>query len=310
MKVYYSDTFELPLPDGHHFPIEKYRLARERLQQSEFKHRLEFYSAPAATDQQLLLVHTPEYLRNVKAGNLTRIEQRRIGFPWSVAMVERHRRSTGATTAAAQAALEDGAAVHLAGGTHHAFADRGEGFCVFNDIAVAIRVMQSNELIRTAVIVDLDVHQGNGTAAIFSQDDAVFTFSMHGERNFPQLKSGSDLDIQLRDGTTDEEYLLQLEQALATELPLSDADLVCYIAGADCFEQDRYGRLSLSKAGLAERDRLVVQACQRLARPLVTVMGGGYARTVNDVVDINFATASVVLRSFEATRSSRLHRSP
>lgn len=295
MQVYYSDTFELPLPDGHHFPIDKYRRVRERLRACDFANRLEFNLPPPATDQQLLLVHTPEYLRKVTAGNLNRIEQRRIGFPWSPNMVERHRRSTGATIAAAKAALCKGRGIHLAGGTHHAFADRGEGFCVFNDVAVAIRALQAEQAIEHAMVIDLDVHQGNGTAAIFAEDSSVFTFSMHGERNFPPAKTGSDLDIQLSDGTCDEEYLRILEDALATKLPLEQADIVFYVAGADCYEHDRYGRLGLTKSGLARRDRWVFQACQRIDLPIAVVMGGGYAQNIGDIVDINFTTVRELL---------------
>lgn len=298
MKVYYSDTFELPLPDDHHFPMEKYRRVRERLQAGDFARQLELSLPPAATDQQLLLVHTPEYLRKVTAGNLTRIEQRRIGFPWSPEMVERHRRSTGATIAAAKAALCDDQGVHLAGGTHHAFADRGEGFCVFNDVAVAIRTLQAEGAIQRAVIIDLDVHQGNGTAAIFADDSSAFTFSMHGERNFPQSKTGSDLDIQLSDGTSDYEYLRILDDALTTKLPLERADIVFYIAGADCYQHDRYGRLALTKYGIVSRDRLVFQACHQFSLPVLVVMGGGYAREIDDIVDINVATIAELLNVF------------
>lgn len=295
MKVFYSDTFELPLPDAHHFPMEKYRRVREWLQTCDFASQLELRLPPAASDEQLLLVHTSEFLSKVTAGNLTRVEQRRIGFPWSVEMVERHRRSTGATIAAAKAALTEGRGVHLAGGTHHSFADRGEGFCVFNDVAVAIRVLQAEQVIDRAVVIDLDVHQGNGTAAIFADDSSVFTFSMHGERNFPPAKAGSDLDIQLSDGTADDEYLCTLEDALASKLPLEQSDVVFYVAGADCYEHDRYGRLGLTKSGLTTRDRLVFQTCQRIATPVAVVMGGGYAQDVSDIVDINVATVRELL---------------
>ena len=298
MKVYYSDTFELPLPESHHFPMEKYRRVRERLETCAFASQLKFSLPPAATDQQLLLVHTPEYLRNVKEGNLTRIEQRRIGFPWSAEMVERHRRSTGATIAAAKAALSDDHGVHLAGGTHHAFADRGEGFCVLNDVAVAIRVLQAEGAIQRAVIIDLDVHQGNGTAEIFADDSTVFTFSMHGERNFPQSKNGSDSDIQLSDGTSDDEYLPLLNDVLTTKLPLEQSDIVFYVAGADCYQHDRYGRLALTKSGLASRDRLVFQACNEHSCPVVVVMGGGYAQDIDDIVDINVGTIEELLNVF------------
>lgn len=297
MQVYYSDTYELPLPDDHHFPMEKYRRVRESLQNCHFSNQLQFRLPPAATDEQLLLVHTRDYLDKIKSGNLTRIEQRRIGFPWSARMVERHRRSTGATISASRAALVDGVAVHLAGGTHHAFAERGEGFCVFNDVAVATRVLQAEGVLHRVVIIDLDVHQGNGTAAIFANDPSVFTFSMHGERNYPQHKIGSDLDVQLPDGTSDDGYLRVLENALTAKLQLESANLIFYIAGADCYKNDRYGRLNLTKSGLKQRDRLVFQACRQVSRPIAVVMGGGYSQDVQDIVDINFATVEALLQA-------------
>lgn len=295
LKVFYSDTFELPLPDGHRFPIEKYRLLRERLANSDIRNQLEFCLPAAATDEQLLLVHSADYLDKLKHGTLSRIEERRTGFPWSPQMVERSRRSTGATIGAARAALNDGSAVHLAGGTHHAFPDHGQGFCVFNDVAVAIRLLQAERLIHRAVVIDLDVHQGNGTAAIFADDPAVFTFSMHGARNFPFTKCDGDLDIALPDGTMDEVYLAALREALESDLPFADADIVFYLAGADPFEHDRFGKLKLTKAGLAERDHLVFESCNRHGLPVTVVMAGGYAKTVEDVTAINVTTISAIL---------------
>lgn len=310
MQVYYSDTFEFPVPEGHHFPMEKYRLARNALAGSEFANRLDFHAAPAASDEQLLLVHTEAYLQKLQDGNLTRMEQRRIGFPWSSEMIERHRRSTGATIAAARVALNERGAVHLAGGTHHAFPERGEGFCVFNDVAVAIRVLQNEGSIRRATVVDLDVHQGNGTAAIFAEDTSVFTFSMHGERNFPPSKTGSDLDVQLPDGTSDEDYLSQLEQSLTNGVPISTADIVFYIAGADCYESDRYGRLRLSKQGLVKRDQRVFEQCFKFSVPISVVMGGGYSSDVNDIVEINFNTVIELLKLVHTTNGHHPPRSP
>lgn len=295
IKTFYSDTFDLPLPDGHRFPLEKYRLLREHLQASELRDRLEFCLPEAATDEQLLRVHTAGYLNKLKRGSLSAVEQRRIGFPWSPEMVERSRRSTGATIAAARAALGGGAGIHLAGGTHHAFPDHGQGFCVFNDVAVAICDLQANGLIRRAVVVDLDVHQGNGTAAIFADDPDVFTFSMHGKRNFPFAKCNGDLDIALTDGTSDEPYLAALRDALSNRLPLVDADIVFYLAGADPFEHDRFGKLKLTKAGLAARDQLVFNACRDYSLPIAVVMAGGYAKALEDIVSINMGTAKRIL---------------
>jgi acetoin utilization deacetylase AcuC-like enzyme len=295
LKVFYCDTFVLPLPRAHRFPIEKYSLLRERLEASEFRSQLEFCVPDPATDEQLLLVHTPEYLNKLKYGTLSKIEERRIGLPWSPGMVERSRRSTGATIAAARAALGDGAAAHLAGGTHHAFADHGQGFCVFNDVAVAIRVLQSKGLIRRSVVIDLDVHQGNGTASIFANDPSVFTFSTHGEHNFPFDKFPGDLEIAFPNGTTDEPYLIALRDALEKRLPLADADVVFFLAGADPYEYDRYGKLKITKDGLAERDQLVFAACQLHAIPVVVVMAGGYARMIQDVAVINTTTVRQLL---------------
>lgn len=295
IRTYYSDTFDLPLPDGHRFPLEKYRLLREHLQASELRHRLDFCLPDAATDVQLLRVHTEEYLDKLKQGTLDRVEQRRIGFPWSPELVERSRRSTGATIGAARAALSDGAGMHLAGGTHHAFPDHGQGFCVFNDVAVAIRDLQSEGLIYRAVVIDLDVHQGNGTATIFADDPTVFTFSMHGERNFPFAKCNGDLDIAFPDHTGNQPYLAALVDALNNRLPLVDADIVFYLAGADPFELDRIGKLKLTKAGLGERDRFVLDACRKRSIPVTVVLAGGYAERLDDIVSIHAGTVEIVL---------------
>jgi acetoin utilization deacetylase AcuC-like enzyme len=205
LRAFYSDHFVLPLPDGHKFPMSKYSRLRERILAEGIVSSDDLHEAPLAAIEDLRLVHDAAYVHAVLTGTVAREIQRRIGFPWSPQMVERSRRSVGATIAAAHAALDEGVAANLAGGTHHAFADRGEGFCVFNDVAVAARVLQRDQLARRIAIVDLDVHQGNGTAAIFSGDESVFTFSMHGDKNFPFKKERSDLDVPLADGTGDEE---------------------------------------------------------------------------------------------------------
>jgi acetoin utilization deacetylase AcuC-like enzyme len=249
-----------------------------------------------ATDEELLRVHESGYLGRVLRGELTAKEVRRIGLPWSPDLVQRSRRSCGATIQACREALQEGTAVNLAGGTHHAFPDRGEGYCVFNDTAVAARTLQSEGLARRIVIIDCDVHQGNGTAAIFDGDPDIFTFSIHGEKNFPFHKEQSDLDIPLQDGIGDEGYLAALEQALKQALNHADTDLAIYIAGADPFADDRYGRLKLSKAGLAERDDRVFRACRRRKVPVAVTMGGGYARRIEDTVDIHFQTVASALR--------------
>ena len=290
VRLYYCDEFHLPLPAGHRFPLDKYRLLRERILAADWARDCQLLVAPAATDEQLQLVHAPAYLQRVKAGGLTDKEVRRLGFPWSVELVERARRSTGATIAATRAALRDGFAASLAGGTHHSFADAGEGFCVFNDTAVAARVMQSEGRIARAVIIDCDVHQGNGTAAILADDETIYTFSIHGAKNFPLQKTTSDCDVPLPDDTTDAAYLAELAAALPTALDAANADLALYIAGADPFRGDRYGRMQMSKSGLARRDQLVLAECQRRRLPVAIVMGGGYAHDVLDVVDIHAQT--------------------
>jgi acetoin utilization deacetylase AcuC-like enzyme len=289
VRAFYSDHFVLPLPDGHRFPMAKYARLRERVVAEGIVEAGELSEAPAAAWEALTLVHTPGYVAAVAAGTLPPEMIRRIGFPWSPAMVERSRRSAGATIAAARAALDDGAAVNLAGGTHHAFADRGEGYCVFNDVAVAARVVQQEGRCTRIAVVDCDVHQGNGTAAIFRDDPTVFTFSLHGARNYPFRKETSDLDVELDDGTGDAEYLEKLD----THLPAALAhrpELVFYLAGADPYEGDRLGRLKLTKDGLAARDRLVFAACRAARVPVAVVMSGGYAPDVDDIVAIHAAT--------------------
>ena len=233
MKAFYSDHFVLPLPEGHKFPMAKYSGLRERILAEGIVRPEDLHEAPAAAWEDLLLVHDAGYVDAVANGALPREMQRRIGFPWSPQMVERSRRSVGATIAAARAALDEGVAANLAGGTHHSFADRGEGFCVFNDVAVAARVLQRDNDARRIAIVDLDVHQGNGTASIFANDASVFTFSMHGEKNFPFRKEASDLDVPLADGTSDDVYLELLKRHLDAVLNHHQPDFVFYLAGAD-----------------------------------------------------------------------------
>lgn len=295
MKLFYSDVFELPLPSGHRFPMSKYTRLRERIA-NELTHRgAELHLPPAATDEQILLVHDRGYLDRVKYGGLSSLEQRRIGFPWSLKMVERSRRSTGATIAAGRAALNDGIAFNLAGGTHHAFADRGQGFCVFNDSCVAARVIQSESRVRDVMIIDCDVHQGNGTAAITADDDSIFTFSIQCESNFPFKKTFGDIDINLPQGTEDAEYLDAMRNGIDLAFSRFEPQLVFYLAGADPFEGDRLGQLSLSKSGLRQRDRWLFDFCRHRNIPVSVAMAGGYANDVNDIVDIHFATVEAGL---------------
>lgn len=294
VRAFHSDRFLLPLPPGHRFPRTKYGLLRERVAGLA---DLDVREADAASEADLALVHAPDYVAAVLDGSLSAVEQRAIGFPWSQEMVDRSRRSVGATLAAARAALAEGVAANLAGGTHHAAAARGSGYCVFNDVAVAARRLQSETPLRIAVI-DLDVHQGDGTAAIFSGDDSVFTLSLHGARNFPFKKASSDLDVALPDGCADAEYLAALDCAVAAlwrEHAARPFDLAFYLAGADPHEGDRLGRLKLSAAGLLERDRRVLAGLGTRRIPVALAMAGGYGHDLDITVAIQAATIEAAI---------------
>ena len=293
LKCFYTDHFVLPLPTEHRFPMPKYSRLRERVVTEGIIKPEDLIVPEAASDEQILRAHDADYLEKVKTGTLTAKEIRRIGFPWTPEMVERSRRSSGATIAACKTALVEGFAVNLAGGTHHAFRDHGEGYCVFNDSAIASRAMQAEGHVRCMVILDCDVHQGNGTAAILQGDSTIFTFSIHGEKNFPYHKEKSDLDIELLDGTGDKVYLDMLEEGVQRALAMSHADLAIYLAGADPFEGDRLGRLKLTKDGLRQRDELVLGLCKARDLPVAITMAGGYARNVEDIADIHLATVKV-----------------
>ena len=296
MRAFYTGRYVLPLPVGHRFPMEKYARLRERCLAEGVLRPDELSEPPAAAWGELALVHGAGYLAAVRDGTLSPLEQRRIGFPWSPEMVERSRRSAGATLMAARTALDEaaergwGVAVNLAGGTHHACPDHGEGFCVFNDAAVAIRVLQREGRIGRAVVLDCDVHQGNGTAAVFRADPGVFTFSIHAARNFPFRKERSSLDVALPDGAGDDVFLAALELHVPHVLADFGPDLAVYLAGADPWRDDRFGRLRMSKEGLAERDRLVLGACREAGVPVAVAMAGGYARDTEDTVDIHLRT--------------------
>lgn len=295
MHIYRSDQFALPLPPGHRFPAQKYPLLAQAVH--EFAADC-MSAAPAASEYELALAHDPHYVEAVLDGTLDTRAQREIGFPWSEAMVERSRRSVGATIAAARSALLEGCGVNLAGGTHHASATKGSGFCVFNDVAVAIRVLLREGQIRRALVVDLDVHQGNGTAAIFRNDNRVFTFSMHGAGNFPFRREPGSLDIDLPDNTGDADYLATLSANLDPLLHSQRPDIVFYLAGADPYIGDRLGKLALSQEGLLARDRLVMQTCQQFQVALVVTMAGGYAVPISDTVAIQTNTVRLAWELF------------
>ncbi|MBE7939595.1 MULTISPECIES: histone deacetylase [Ramlibacter] len=299
MRVFYATQYVLSLPQGHRFPMEKYRLLRDRLA-AELP-EVELGQAEPATDGELALVHSPAYVAGIQDGSVDPRILREIGFPWSPAMADRARRSVGATISACRAALRDGIAANIAGGTHHSYPDKGGGFCVFNDAAVAARLMQA-EWARTrrrplqVAIVDLDVHQGNGTARIFQGDPSVFTLSLHGEKNFPFRKEASDLDVELPDGCTDEPYQQALERALDELAARFDPGLVIYLAGADPHEGDRLGRLKLSWDGLEARDRRVFDWAWSRGLPLAFAMAGGYGHRIEDTVQAQVNTFRVALQ--------------
>jgi acetoin utilization deacetylase AcuC-like enzyme len=278
MKCSYHPGYQVALPAGHPFPISKYFLLKEQLL-AEGVIATGDILEPEPIDLEILgLVHTHEYLRKLQSSELSAAEQRRLGLPWSDELWRRSRLAAGGTLRAARAALSDGLAANLAGGTHHAFADHGEGFCVLNDVAVAICKLRVEGAVRRAAVIDLDVHQGNGTAAIFEAVEEVFTFSMHGERNYPLEKMRSNLDVPMRDGAGDAEYLDTLQRHLPAVLE-AGADLAFYLAGVDVAAGDRYGKLALTEEGIRRRDRLVIEAVRDRGVPLTIVLAGGYAAT-------------------------------
>ena len=296
MQVFYATQFVLPLPPGHRFPMAKYQLLRDRVAAELPGIRLQ--QAQPASDGELALAHSPGYIKAISDGSVDPRVMREIGFPWSPAMAERARRSVGATIAACRAALRDGVAANIAGGTHHAAADKGGGFCVFNDAAVAARLLQaecgreSSRPLQVAVI-DLDVHQGNGTASIFRGDPTVFTCSLHGAKNFPFRKEPGDLDVELPDGCRDAEYLLALDRALDEVDRRCRPGLVIYLAGADPHEGDRLGRLKLTWDGLRERDGRVFEWAWRRRVPLAMAMAGGYGARIEDTVQVQVNTFAI-----------------
>jgi len=296
MLAFHSDRFAFPLPPGHRFPLAKYRMLRELLLERGILAPGELAEAPLADFAELVLVHERGWVERVFRGELDAAEQRRIGLPWSEMLVLRSRASVGGTVAAARHALDHGIAGNLAGGTHHAFADHGEGYCVFNDIAVAIRVLQQEGRIRRAAVIDLDVHQGNGTAAIFAGDGDVFTFSMHGAKNFPFRKRTSHLDLELPDGMGDEAYLDVLREHLPLVLDRAQPEILLYQAGVDALADDALGRLALSHQGLRARDACVFETARAAGLPVVLTMGGGYARPIERTVEAHAGTYELAKR--------------
>lgn len=296
-RLYYSPYYYADIGEGHVFPIRKFELVRDLLLKEGTLTEEEIIAPKPAKIEDLLLVHTEDYINRLISGELTAKEIRKLGLPWSKSLVRRSFHAISGTINAARNALEFGIASNLAGGTHHAYPDRGEGFCVLNDVAVAIRVLQREKLAERFLIVDCDVHQGNGTAFIFKDSPEVFTFSMHGAKNYPLFKETSNLDIELADGTSDREFLDTLEQALP-RIFLHNPDVIFYLGGADPFEKDKLGRLNLSIEGLMKRDELVLQFAKEHHTPIVTTMSGGYALDINDTVEIHANTIRAVKKVF------------
>jgi acetoin utilization deacetylase AcuC-like enzyme len=298
VRAWSAARFTIALPAGHRFPLAKYA----RLRDEVVARRLLSADAVEEPDRverwALELVHLPAYVEAMLDGRLTPFDVRRLGLPWSPGLRERSLRTVQGTIEAARDALTDGLGIALAGGTHHAFAGHGEGFCVFNDVAIAIRLLQREGRITRAAVVDLDVHQGNGTARLFAGDPDVVTFSMHGARNFPFRKERSTLDVELPDGCGDAEYLAMLDAHLGPVLDGARPELVFYLGGADPYRDDRYGRLGLTMAGLEARDERVFDAVRRKGLPLVLTMAGGYARRIEDVVTIQTTMVGAALAAY------------
>ena len=297
MKIYYTDTFPIPLPENHSFPKSKYYLLRRQIEGSQIAPSVDLKIPRPVTYEEIIRAHDPTYIHRLQNGELSAKEIRRVGLPWSPEIVRRARYSAGATVEACRAAVAEGIAVNLGGGTHHAFSDHGQGYCWLNDSVIASRAMQSERLAGKIWVIDCDVHQGNGTAAIVKNDPTIFTFSVHGKNNFPYHKETSDLDIALADGTDDAAYLNAIEKGLAACMQNFKADFAIYLAGADPYKDDRFGRLAITKEGLAQRDRLVLRHLYKAGLPTAVTMAGGYARRVQDTVDIHFKSVLAALES-------------
>jgi acetoin utilization deacetylase AcuC-like enzyme len=294
MHVWTHDRFRFPLPSGHRFPIDKYGLLRERVVADGIASGAEVHEPEPVAWSRIEAVHERGWVRRLRAGELSVREQRGLGLPWSPALVERGRRATAGTVLAARHALRHGIAMNLGGGTHHAGRAWGRGFCLFNDVGVALECLRADGLAARALVVDCDVHQGDGTADLLGPDPDAFTLSLHGARNYPFQRIPSDLDVDLETGMGDDGYLTALDAALEHAIPRAEADVAFYLAGADPWEGDRLGRLALTKRGLLERDELVLDRLRATGAAVCVVLAGGYAEDVRDTVDINAATAAAV----------------
>jgi len=293
LKAFYSDGLGFPLPEGHRFPIAKFWMVREAVTTQALVPPGALIVPEPVADAAVLRVHDEAYVQRLEAGRLTAKEMARIGLPWSPELMVRTRHTVGGTLAACRSALDEGIAMNLAGGYHHAFRDHGQGFCLYNDIVIAVRALQAEGCIGRAVVLDCDVHQGNGTASLVADDPTTFAFSIHNDDNFPLFKVAGDLDIGLHDGTGDAEYLEALEPGVRCALERAGADLALYLAGADPYEGDLLGRMAMTKAGLAARDRIVLEMCCAAGLPVAVLMAGGYGRHIEDTVEIHTQTVRI-----------------
>lgn len=298
MKAFHYAHLNFPLPERHRYPLPRYQQLYTAVLRANLLPPTHVCPGPRASDNDLLLAHTADYLRKLTTGQLSNAEQRQLGLPFSELVVERARHIVGATISAARCALRDGVSFVLGGGTHHAFAAYGSGFCVLNDVVVATRVLQQEGAVRHTAVFDCDVHQGDGTAAMAANDPTLFTLSIHGAHNFPFAKQKSNLDIPLPDGTTDRAYLAAVRRSLRYVVRQVQPDLLFYIAGADPYQGDALGRLAVTAVGLRQRDRHVLVTCRRYGLPVVVLMGGGYARPISRTVELNVRTISEAVRLF------------
>ena len=298
MRACFHDDYEIPLPEGHPFPMRKFSALRDILLAEGLVASADLVEPTEIAWEDLELVHDASYMAKLREGTLDRLEERRLGLPWSPALVRRSRLAANGTVLAAWQALEDGVAANLAGGTHHACPDHGEGFCVLNDVGVAIRILQREEEVERALIVDLDVHQGNANALCFAGDASVFTYSIHGERNFPMKKPPSDLDVPLADHVGDVEYLVRLEPTLTEAIAAAKADIAFLLSGVDVVVGDRYGRLALTREGLRRRERLAQTLLRDSGIPVVLVLSGGYAETPRLTADLHAESHRIAAEVF------------
>jgi len=290
LKIAFHPIYKHPLPEGHRFPMEKYDLLPKQLLHEGTCTDEHFFQPELPEESHILRAHDPEYVKRLKNLELSKKEIRVSGFPLSQALVNREQIIADGTLKACDYALKNGIAMNIAGGTHHAFSDRAEAFCLLNDQAIGARYLQGKELAKKILIIDLDVHQGNGTAEIFKNDDSVFTFSMHGKGNYPFRKEMSDLDIELEDGTKDKAYLEKLKSTLPGLIEKTNPDFIFYLCGVDILETDKLGRLSCSIEGCKERDRFVLHTCHDLGIPVECSMGGGYSKEIKHIIEAHANT--------------------